>query len=211
MIWNSLFGPPPAPPPQLPVVRNITIGRSVTLDTLAWRRLGSETLFRLDRDTLVITAQGHITLDDGSHVHRFYTDDEIILQAVSFAADGSDADDFTVFHGWASSYPPDGRSRSGFLDRLRRATYEVEGKSYDRFWYDGDARDQDPVRLWEAIYESRSGAPLRHVAQTCMLYSRPIGEDGSELLLAVEIAPEEGDIVQELMVGIPLTPAEFSA
>ena len=97
MIFGSLFGGAPKDEtPAVAVVRNITIGRQVRLDVLAWRRL-TGAAFTLERDTLEITAQGLIRLDDGSHVHRFYTDDELMLQAVSQRADGSDADDFTLF------------------------------------------------------------------------------------------------------------------
>ena len=103
MIWKALFGGQDATPAkQVAVVRNITIGRQVRVDPLAWRML-EDTGFQLDRDTLEISAQGLIKLDDGSHVHRFYTDDELMLQAVGQAADGSDADDFTIFRPWNSS------------------------------------------------------------------------------------------------------------
>ena len=67
----------------LPAVEGVTIGRTVSLDPRAWQRYGDETYFALDRYELTITAQGLIRLDDGSHLHRFYTDEEIMLQAVS--------------------------------------------------------------------------------------------------------------------------------
>jgi hypothetical protein len=44
-----------------------------------------------------------------------------------------------------------------------------------------------------------------------MLYSRPLEAGGHELLLALEIMPEHGAPSQELMVGLPLTAAEFHA
>jgi hypothetical protein len=43
-----------------------------------------------------------------------------------------------------------------------------------------------------------------------MLYSRELEAGGTELLLALEVAPDNGTIVQELMVGLPLLPAEFN-
>ena len=39
---------------KLAAVRNINVGRTVSLDPLAWRRLGEETRFALDRDVLDI-------------------------------------------------------------------------------------------------------------------------------------------------------------
>ena len=58
-MFKRLFGLKDAlnPSPGVPVVRNITLGRTVMVDPLAWRRFGSETRFPLDRDTLQIVAQ----------------------------------------------------------------------------------------------------------------------------------------------------------
>lgn len=195
----------------LPVVRNITIGRTVRLDTLTWRRLEGSA-FDLGRDTLDITAQGRIRLDDGSHVHRFYTNDDVMLQAVSELADGSDADDFTLFHPWSSRYPSDDLDRNAFIRRLYKPVWTEDGlPPFDRFWYPGDLSDQEPVGLWEEIYEERTGPPVRRIYQRCMLYSRALEPEGSELLLALAMQPEGGDLTNEIMIGLPLLPAEFTA
>jgi len=212
MIWKALFGiEDRTGASRLAEVRNITIGRTVTLDRLAWRML-ENTGFQLDRDTLEITAQGVIKLDDGSHVHRFYTDDELMLQAVSQQADGTDADDFTLFRPWSSLYPSDRAEKEAFLRRLALPTWNEDGLSpYRRFWYEGDEGEQPPVRLWEAVYYERDAEPVRHIRQTCMLYARDLRPAGVELLLALAMEPEGGDYTHEIMVGLPLGLAEFSA
>jgi hypothetical protein len=211
MILERLFGGgEKAEAPAVAVVRNVTIGRQVRLDALAWRTLPG-TRFALDRDTLEITAQGLIRLDDGSHVHRFYTDDELMLQAVSQSADGADADDFTLFQPWTSTYPTGHIDRRAFLDRLAQPAWDEGGLGrFDRYWYEDDPRPQPPVQLWEAVWYERTGAPVRHIRQTCMLYARALGE-GQELLLALAMEPEGGDYTHELMLGVPLAPGEFSA
>jgi len=199
-----------AAPSVLPAVEGISIGRTVSLDPRAWRRHEGDTFFGLDRADLAITGQGYLKLDELTHVHRFYTDEEIMLQAVTAAAEGGSPDDVTVFHGlWSHSPYP--HERDHFLQRMRRATFEHEGVRWDRFWYPGYEHEQEPVLLWEAVWESRSGPPLRHVAQTCMLYSRELEAGGQEMLLALEVAPEGGQIAQELMVGIALTGQEYFA
>lgn len=213
MIFGKFFGggEPVRAKAELPVVRNITIGRQVRLDTLAWRRLDAPA-FTLDADTLEITAQGLIKLDDGSFVHRFYTDDELMLQAVSQAADGSDADDFTLFKPWTSTYPTSRADSDVFVGRMRRHAWSEPGLSgFTRYWYEGDDSDQPPVSLWEAVYHERSGEPVSHIEQTCMLYARPVEPDGVELLLALVMKPEGGDRTHEIMIGLPLAPGEFSA
>ena len=212
MIWNKLFGLPGAPEAsQVPVVRNVTIGRQVRVDPLAWRTLDG-TAFTLDRDTLEITAQGLIRLDDGSHVHRFYTDDELMLQVVSQSADGSDADDFTLFQPWSSTYPGGHADREAFRQRLSRPIWEeARLPTFTRFWYEGDDGLQPPVQLWEAVHHERSGPPARHIRQSCMLYSRQLPPAGEELLLALAMEPEGGDYTHEIMIGLAVSPAEFAA
>jgi hypothetical protein len=168
--------------------------------------------FNLDRDTLEITAQGKITLEKGRYIHRFYTDDELMFQAVSAREDGLDADDFTLFMPWQSIYPKDRWDEEEFLTRLSHYTWQGrDAPLYHRFWYEGDTRDQPPVTLWEDLYFERDGAPVRHIHQSCMLYSRALEPDGIELLLAMAVKPEGGDLTHELMVGIPLNTAEFNA
>lgn len=212
MIFGRLFGTGgEGAQNALPVVREVTIGRQVRLDPLAWRALEGAR-FTLDRDTLEITAQGLIKLDEGGWVHRFYTDDELMLQAVSQAADGSDADDFTLFRSWSSEYPAGAADRARFLERLSQPRWEEPGlPPFDRYWYPGDDRPQPPVQLWEALHYERSGPPVRHIRQRCMLYSRALGGEGEELLLALAVEPEGGDYVHDVMIGLAVSPGEFTA
>lgn len=214
MNFRKLFGGGrrEAEAQSVPVVRNVTIGRSVRLDPLAWRRYGAEAAFRLDVDTLEITAQGLIDLGADGFVHRFYTDDHLMLQMVSPDPQGRQADDFTVFTPWASAYPPDARARRVWADRLRASTFTDDGlPDYRRYWFgDADAR-QDPVSFWEEVYDDRSGRHTRRIFQTCMLFARDLPGEGRELLLAIEMEPEGGDLTHEIMVGIPLNVGEFEA
>lgn len=204
------YGAPYAPV-ALPMVEGVTLGSIVSLDPRAWRRHEGDTFFGLDQSELRITGQGYIQLDATNHVHRFYTDEEIMFQAVSRAADGSGAEDITIFHGLWSNEPRTEPGRLHFIERMRKPFIEHEGVRWDRFWLQAYENDQDPVTLTETVYEDRSGRAARHVVQVCMLYSRDLEAGGTELLLALEVAPEDGTIVQELMVGLPLAPTEFNA
>jgi hypothetical protein len=201
--------------PALPVIRNVTIGRTVVLDPLAWRRFGAETKFALDRDTLEITAQGLIQLNDGAFVHRFYTDDEILFQVVSDDREGQKANDFTVFVPWASEYPADRADRDLWTQRLRARAFQPEGlPAYTRLWFGEEAAEQDPVTLWEDVYYNRDAdRPDRRLFQTTMLFNRDLaGGDGRELLLALTLEPEDSkDISHETMIGLPLSVGEFRA
>ena len=220
-MFKRLFGGPTTPEPvnRLAVVRNITVGRTVSLDPLAWRRLQPETVFNLDTDALEITAQGTIALDSGQHVHRFYTDDHVMLQAMSDDPSGAEAYDFSLFIPWTSAYPPGETERRAWRDRLSEPVFDgtpEELPAYPRFWFaESDAR-QPPVTLWETIWDDRTATtPFSRIFQTCMLYARDLA-GGRELMLALEMEPEKAvdksaDISHEIMVGIPLEMAEFTA
>ncbi|WP_297509095.1 YjfK family protein [uncultured Caulobacter sp.] len=215
-MFGKLFGgKEDASRPALPVIRNVTIGRTVILDPLAWRRFGSETRFALDRDTLEITAQGLIQLNDGAFVHRFYTDDEILFQVVSDDREGQKANDFTVFVPWSSDYPSGQADRELWAQRLRARTFQAEGlPPFTRLWFGDEAAEQDPVTLWEDVYYTRDARqPDRRLFQTTMLFHRDLaGGDGRELLLALTLEPEDSqDVSHETMIGLPLSVAEFRA
>jgi hypothetical protein len=198
--------------PALPVVRNVTIGRSVRLDPLAWRRLGPDLRFRMDTDTLEIVAQGRIDMGVDGFVHRFYTEDDVMLQVVSPDAEGAGAEDHTLFIPWSSAYPPDAAAKRRWADRLRARGFTDEGlPEYRRFWF-GDADErQEPVSFWENVYDDREARTVRRIYQTCMLFARALPGDSRELLLAIEMEPQGGDLTHEVMIGIPLDIAEFSA
>ena len=214
MIFRGLFGGrrDGGETPAIPVVRNVTIGRSVRLDPLAWRRLGADAKFRLATDTLGIVAQGRIDLGADGYIHRFYTDDDLMLQMVSPDPEGQQANDFTLFGPWSSAYPPDEAAKRRWGDRLRARTFtDTELPEYRRFWF-GDADErQDPVSFWEDVYDDRSGLEPRRIYQTCMLFARDLPGEGRELLLAIEMEPQGGDLTHEIMVGIPLNIGEFEA
>jgi len=215
-MFKRLFGSDDkvAAPPGLAQVRNITVGRTVSLDPLAWRRLGDDTRFALDRDALEITAQGIITLDGGQFVHRFYTDDHVMLQAMSDDAEGQAAYDFTLFTPWSSAYPPGERERRVWSDRLSEPVFDGSAEDlpgFPRLWFaESDVRQQ-PVTLWETIYNDRAATtPYARIFQTCMLYARDLA-GGRELMLALEMQPDGGETTHEIMLGIPLEMAEFRA
>ncbi|MDB5452615.1 MAG: hypothetical protein JWO33_1193 [Caulobacteraceae bacterium] len=196
----------------LAVVRNVTIGRTVVLDPLAWRRMSGGS-FRLDRDTLEITAQGLIKLDTGGYVHRFYTDDEIMLQAVSSDPAGQFADDFTIFTPYASHYPASDADKRVWIERLSGPSFTDPGLPvFQRYWFPPEDGLQPPVTFWEEVFDDRAAVtPYSRIYQSCMLYSRDRGEEGGELLLAIAMEPQGGDYSHEVMVGVALGMAEFTA
>ncbi|KSB90713.1 hypothetical protein AS593_10190 [Caulobacter vibrioides] len=212
-MFSRLFGrKEPAPESALPAIRNVTLGRTVWLDPLAWKRFGADTKFPLDRDTLEITAQGLVDLKDGGFVHRFYTDDHVMFQAVSDDRAGQRLTDVTIFVPWDSAYPGGRADRDAWGKRLRARSFNAAGlPEYHRFWFGEEAESQDPVTFWEELHDDRDGVPDRKIFQTCMLFARDLPGEGRELLLAIEMETEDREVSFETMIGVPLEVGEFRA
>ncbi|MET0295193.1 MAG: DUF2491 family protein [Phenylobacterium sp.] len=214
-MFGKLFGSGKAQAAAavLPVIRNITVGRTVVLDPLIWRRHGAELKFEIDRDTLEVSAQGLIQLEDGAWVHRFYTDDHLMLQIVSDDRDGRLANDFTLFIPWKSGYPGSSQEKRVWAEKLRGPYFEDEGLPiYRRLWFGDEAPDQAPVSFWEEVFDDRTAsAPYARIFQTGMLFARDLPGEGRELLLAITVEPEAGDTTHDIMIGLPVGVGEFSA
>ena len=218
-MFSKLFGRKDAAlaAPALSAIRNVTLGRTVWLDTLAWRRLGDDLKFALDTDTLEITAQGLVELREGGFVHRFYTDDNVMFQAVSDDREGQRVTDITLFVPWDSAYPGGRDDEIAWAKRLRARTFTGPGlPEYRRNWFGDEAESQEPVTFWEDVHDDRDGITDRRIFQTCMLFSRDLPGDGRELLLAIQQENENEDTRQrevsfEVMLGIPLEAGEFKA
>ncbi|WP_375421893.1 DUF2491 family protein [uncultured Sphingomonas sp.] len=212
-MFDRLFGRPRAPAePALAAARNVTIGRTVVLDPLAWRRFGGALLFPFDGDTLQIVAQGIVELDGGGFIHRFYTDDDIMLQAVSDDREAAALTDVTLFAPWRSIYPSSPWERPAWRQRLTAASFTDDGlPEYRRLWFGDEAVRQEPVTFWEDLHDDRDGIVDRRIYQTCMLFGRDVEGDGRELLLAIDMETEAREVSFEIMIGMALELGEFRA
>ena len=202
---------PAAAPQGLPRPLGLTIGSRVEVNPDVWRRHGDETWFGRDHGTLPIVGQGIVQLDDNSGwLHRLYGEDDVMVQILSRSWDGSDADDITIYQTWISHQPAHDGERGQFLALMRQPWWEQQGTRWRRFWFEGNDLEQPPVAMTETVHEDLSGRAARTVPQTCMLYSRPL-TGGPEMLLAIETAPSDGPLYQEVMVGLPLVRGDFYA
>lgn len=211
-MFDRLFGRAPAPADPLATVRNVTIGRTVVLDPLAWRRFGGALLFPFDSDTLQIVAQGIVALDGGGFIHRFYTDDDVMFQAVSDDRAATALTDVTLFAPWRSIYPSTPGERPAWRERLTAPAFTDDGlPDYARAWFGAEAERQEPVTFWEDLHDDRDGIVDRRIFQTCMLFARDVEGDGRELLLAIDMETDAGEVSFEIMLGMALELGEFRA
>ena len=212
-MFDLLFGRRAAPTDNaLPEVRNVTIGRTIVLDPLAWRRFGGALHFPFDGDTMQIVAQGLVELGEGGFIHRFYTDDDVMFQAVANDRAGRELTDVTIFAPWRSSYPSRPFERSAWRERLTARSFTDEGlPEYRRAWFGDEAARQEPVTFWEELHDDRDGIVDRRIYQTSMLFARDVEGEGRELLLAIDQENEAGEVSFEIMLGMALELGEFRA
>ena len=110
----------------------------------------------------------------------------------------------------------DGQAVAPALDDRGLTIAAEDLPDYPRYWFAESDAVQPPVTLWESVWDDRMAtAPYSKIFQTCMLYARDLA-GGRELMLALEMQPQDaagkaGDTTHEIMVGIPLEMAEFSA
>lgn len=212
-MFERLFGRQPViQTDALPAVRNITLGRTVMIDPLAWRRFGDGVKFPFGGDTLQIVAQGMVELTEGGFIHRFYTDDDVMFQAVTSDRAGQDISDVTLFAPWDSQYPASPADRDAWRRRLTAPTFTAPDlPEYRRLWFGDSAPSQEPVSFWEDLHDDRDGVVDRRIFQVCMLFARQLGDDGRELLLAIDQETDAGDVSFEIMLGVALELGEFRA
>jgi len=207
-LFKGLRGAGAEAPSSLPMVADITIGRTVLIDRLALDLLPDTLVFELDQPVLPITAQGLIDLtSDADHawVHRFYTDEDVMLQIMSVDRAGETIREISLFVPLKSYFPSDDVAWRSWASRLSAETFTTdEGVRFERAWFDDQPGPAEPVCFWEEITDDRQMTETRRIYQRSMLFVRAI-EDSEEFLLAITQEPEQGDHTAELMIGIPLS------
>ncbi len=212
MVWNKLFGRKRVevePVQHLPIIHEITFGRTAVINQVAVATLGPDHKFRLASSALTVTGQGHVKLEDGIHIHRFYGDDHTLLQVTGgdgFTEQG--VQNITVFIAAHTIEPATNTDLLAEIERLKASTYEFDGVEYSRVWFDGDG-PADPVKFHETVYLEEDKSESYGIQQTCMLFERDV--DGvAELLLVSHEKTDNGDERVSMMIGIELSPSDVS-
>ncbi|MBB4659756.1 DUF2491 family protein [Parvularcula dongshanensis] len=203
------FGSEP-PKRALPIVGPATLGRSVRLDPSMLAAMEGALGEPVSPD-LVITGQGLIAMEDDAgttYLHRFYDDEDRMLQALTDSEDGGDALEWSFYVPAGSEYLASGTSVSDWTARLSRAHIEHDGERFERTWYDDDTREQPPVRFTELVYEDETGQTGRNLPQECMVYARDTAQ--GELLLLALVMGEGEEASFERMLGTGLRPHQVT-
>lgn len=194
--------------PTLPVIHDVTFGRTVTIDPLIVNMLGAQHRFSMPTPSLTITGQGSVKFEDGVWLHRFYTDDHMLLQITGGdGVNSQDVQDISVFSVYDSKNPSSKTALSTEINRLKAATYTLDGVDYERVWFDGDD-PADPVQFYETVYLDETGSEHYGIQQSCMLFSRMVDDTEENLLVTYE-KTSQGDESITQMVGITISPNDL--
>ncbi|MEX0298416.1 MAG: DUF2491 family protein, partial [Kordiimonas sp.] len=169
--------------PALPIIHDVSFGRTVSIDPLAISMLGDKHRFEMPTPSLTITGQGTVQFEDGVWLHRFYTDDHMLLQIMG--GDGfedKEVQQISVFAVYDSIEPANKARLAQEIERIKADTYMLNGESYQRVWFDGEG-PTDPVQFHETVCLDETGEESYGIQQSCMLFTREV--DGSEENLLV--------------------------
>lgn len=194
----------------LPTVGDAALGRALRLDPSMLEALSAALGEPVSADFL-ITAQGRIDLSDesgSSWLHRFYDDDDRMLQAMTTDKDGGHAEEWSLYIPAASEHLAAGAKLADWTSLLSRAAYDHDGQAFDRLWYEDDDRDQPPVRFEETVYEEPDMSDARAIPQECMVYGS--NSDKGEVLLLAIVQGVGNEATLETMLGTGLHPHQIS-
>ena len=205
--WNEGRTPPEAPGSTHPL--NLRLGAVVTIDKLPFKMLGAATLLDLPDDPQTVEARGIIDLGEGIQLHRYYLTDDLFLQ---IAQRNSRVEQIKLFQFFDTLTPGSRASLETWLQpgsRLGAATFEANGRVFQRCWGEPSDTYAPPVVFEETVYkeETQADYDLTHYA---MLYERelPGSERSENLLIAVEDSgPNDFCIVTS--IGLDISPADL--
>jgi len=195
---------PEEPKHTLPIIHDVTFGRTITIDPLAISMLGADHRLEMATPSLTITGQGTVAFEDGVWLHRFYTDDHMLLQIMG--GDGIEDKEITqisLFSVYDSHEPANAAALEKEIERLKADTYTLDAAVYNRIWFEGDG-PTEPVQFHETVHLDGEGKESYGIQQSCMLFGRDVDGVEESLLVTYE-KTTQGDESVTLMVGATLS------
>lgn len=212
-MFSSLFGKKKTEQkPKTPSILGLRIGCSFELDSLMLKLIQDDLIIDQAATTHIIQAAGLVELD-GTHIFRFYTDDEAFLQIVAQGGtDDSNVIDVKLFHYYKTVDISNEADWKNLLNtKLGTPQYSIEGYTYNRVWESLNEYHQ-PIHMREHTYEE-DGLPSM-TDQFTMLFERPVSNDQMEsLFLSAEETLDEHQQFHRCLVistGMSLGPSEIT-
>ncbi len=194
---------------ELPTPLGLRIGAAVDIDTLPLRMHADDLYVELPEETILIVAQGLIDLGDDAYVHRYYGEDDTMIQVLTVnGVEDQHIEEVTLFVPHESIYPSSGGEWAQWIakgGKIGGPTYRFDdGTEYERIWFDTTPGHADPVVFTEEVYEAAETEGADVVVQQVMLFGRNLEEGKKNEYLLITVEAYEGEKTVELMVGVDL-------
>ena len=100
---------------ELPTPLGLRIGAAVDIDTLPLRMHADDLHVELPEETILIVAQGFVDLGHDAYVHRYYSEEDTMIQVVTVnGVEDQHVKEITLYVPHESIYPgSEGNGRSG--------------------------------------------------------------------------------------------------
>lgn len=215
MSWfKSLIGGASEPEPTAPRRTQagpfgLSLGRGVRVDIDAWHLVQGDLSAGAPPDSLVVTGHGVVDLDADGILHRFYDDDDNILQVLCVGGvDEGSVREVMLLRPWDSIVPQtpgEWSNWDGPGGRIGRRSYDADGVQFERFWGDPASEWVPPVEFVEDVTVDEG--PAKRVYQKTMAYRRMLPTGGFENLLVIverDLASgDRGSVSFMLGYGVP--------
>jgi hypothetical protein len=214
---NKLFGG--AKEPAGPTPRRtkegpfgLSLGRAVTFDLIRLKIAGDALAMGVPPERMVISGHGSVDLGGGSLLHRFYDDNDRMLQVV---CNGSvdEVQEVMLLQPWDNVVPATQGEWLAWLGpngKMGQAKYNADGIIFDRVWGDPNTPWIPAVEFVEDIVVDEGADKSIH--QSSMAYKRILPGDVTENLIIIAernlALSDPGDIA--FMVGYSLSPADVT-
>ena len=194
---------------ELPTPLGLRIGAAVDIDTLPLRMHADDLHVELPEETILIVAQGFVDLGDDAYVHRYYGEDDTMIQVLTVnGVEDQHVEEITLYVPYKSIYPGSEGEWAQWTakgGKIGAPTYRFDdGTEYERIWFDTTPGHADPVVFTEEVYEDAETGEASDVVQQVMLFGRNLEEGKKNEYLLITVEAYEGERTVELMVGVDL-------
>ena len=194
---------------ELPTPLGLRIGAAVDIDTLSLRMHADDLHVELPEETILIVAQGFVDLGDDAYVHRYYGEDDTMIQVVTVnGVEDRHVKEITLYVPHESIYPGSEAEWAQWTakgGKIGAPTYRFDdGTEYERIWFDTTPGHADPVVFAEEVYKDALTEEADDIIQQVMLFGRNLEEEKKNEYLLITVEAYEGEKTVELMVGVDL-------
>ena len=192
-----------------PTPLGLRIGAAVDIDTLPLRMHADDLHVELPEETILIVVQGYVDLGDDAYVHRYYAEDDMMIQILTVnGVKDEHVEEITLYLPYKSIYPGSPGEWAQWTakgGKIGAPTYRLDdGTEYERIWFDSTPGHADPVAFTEEICEDADGEDGDDIVQQVMLFGRNLEEGKKNEYLMITVEAYQGEKTVELMIGVDL-------